>query len=104
MKEISVLAAAEYLEQRAARGGRRKFERALRKVKDVEPEERDRLAKCEQGKRGQNRARVGRQVGEFVPRAGGVQEPAGLGIDTLPHLTAPSGHKLLIRESRPEPP
>ena len=32
----------EYLENRAARGRRRKFERALGKVKDVEPEERDR--------------------------------------------------------------
>ncbi len=33
----------EYLKKRAPRGSRRKFERALRKVKHVEPEERDRL-------------------------------------------------------------
>jgi hypothetical protein len=38
-----VLAAGEYLEKRGARGSRRKFERALGKVKDVEPEERERL-------------------------------------------------------------
>jgi hypothetical protein len=37
-------AAGEYLENRASRGNRRKFERALGKVKDVEPEERDRLS------------------------------------------------------------
>ena len=43
-ERISALAAAEYLEQRAARGSRRKFERALRKVNDVEPEKRDRLS------------------------------------------------------------
>ena len=42
-EKISALAAGEYLENRAARGIRRKFERALRKVKDVEPEEHDRL-------------------------------------------------------------
>lgn len=43
-EKISALAAGEYLEKRAARGSRRKFERALGKVKDAEPEERDRLA------------------------------------------------------------
>jgi hypothetical protein len=43
-EKISALAAGEYLEKRAARGSRRKFERALGKVKDSEPEERDRLA------------------------------------------------------------
>ena len=42
-EKISALAAGEYLEQRAARGSRRKFERALRKVEDVEPEEGDRI-------------------------------------------------------------
>jgi len=43
-EKISALAAGEYLENRAARGSRRKFERALSKVKHVEPEERDRLS------------------------------------------------------------
>jgi hypothetical protein len=42
-EKISALAAGEYLEKRAARGNRRKFERALGKVKDAEPEKRDRL-------------------------------------------------------------
>jgi len=42
-EKISALAAGEYLEQRAARGNRRKFDRALSKVKDVKPEEHDRL-------------------------------------------------------------
>lgn len=42
-EKISALAAGEYLEKRAACGSRRKFERALSKVKDVEPTEQDRL-------------------------------------------------------------
>jgi hypothetical protein len=42
-EKISALAAGEYLEKRAARGKRRKFERALGKVKDAEPEGHDRL-------------------------------------------------------------
>jgi hypothetical protein len=42
-EKISALAAGEYLEARAARGRRRKFERALGKVKDTKPEDRDRL-------------------------------------------------------------
>jgi hypothetical protein len=33
----------EYLKERAQRGSRRKFERALRKVPAAEPEARDRL-------------------------------------------------------------
>lgn len=41
-EKISALAAGEYLEKHAARGSRRKFERALGKVKDVEPDDRDR--------------------------------------------------------------
>jgi hypothetical protein len=41
-EKISALAAGEYLERRAARGSRRKFERALKKVKDARPEPRDR--------------------------------------------------------------
>jgi hypothetical protein len=41
-EKISALAAGEYLENRAKRGSRHKFERALRKVKNVEPAEIDR--------------------------------------------------------------
>ena len=41
-EKISALAAGEYLEKRATRGNRRKFERALGKVKDIEPDDRDR--------------------------------------------------------------
>lgn len=33
----------EYLEQRAERGSREKYERALSQVPDVEPDERDRI-------------------------------------------------------------
>jgi len=33
----------DYLEERAARGSRKRFEAVLEKVPDVEPEERDRL-------------------------------------------------------------
>jgi hypothetical protein len=42
-EKISALAAGEYLEQRAARGSRRGFDRALSKVRDTPPVERDRL-------------------------------------------------------------
>ncbi len=42
-EKISALAAGEYLEQRAARGKRRKFERAMAKVKSTTPPEHDRL-------------------------------------------------------------
>jgi hypothetical protein len=42
-EKISALAAGEYLEKRAERGNRRKFERALSKVKNIEPAEHDRL-------------------------------------------------------------
>lgn len=42
-EKISALAAGEYLEKRAARGDRRKYERLLGKVKKVAPEECDRL-------------------------------------------------------------
>ncbi len=41
--KVSVLAAEDYLGERAKRGSRVKFERALAKVADVEPEEYDRL-------------------------------------------------------------
>jgi hypothetical protein len=43
-EKISALAAGEYLEKRAARGSRRKFERALNKVKAAAPEKHDRLS------------------------------------------------------------
>ncbi|CUS03907.2 CopG domain protein DNA-binding domain protein [Candidatus Promineifilum breve] len=43
-EKVSALATESYLEQRAARGDRAKFEAALAKVADVEPpDERDRL-------------------------------------------------------------
>lgn len=42
-EKISALAAGEYLQNRAQRGNRRKFDRALNKVKSVEPEPQDRL-------------------------------------------------------------
>ncbi len=42
-EKMSALMAADYLEKRAARGSRAKFERALRKVADREPEVNDRL-------------------------------------------------------------
>jgi hypothetical protein len=44
-EKISALAAGEYLEQRAKRGNRRKFERALAKVKDTAPTKEDRLSR-----------------------------------------------------------
>jgi predicted transcriptional regulator len=40
-EKMSALLTAEYLEKRAKRGKRRKFERVLRKVRDVPPAEGD---------------------------------------------------------------
>ena len=40
-EKLSALMTQEYLEARAKRGSRRKFDRALSKVADVEPEEYD---------------------------------------------------------------
>ena len=42
-EKMSALLTEEYLEKRAAQGDRRKFEKALSKVKDIEPEEQDRI-------------------------------------------------------------
>ena len=42
-EKLSVLRTAAYLEERAARGSREKYERVLSKVPDVEPEAYDRL-------------------------------------------------------------
>jgi len=42
-EKISALMAAEYLEERARRGSRRKFERALSKVRDVPPGDYDEM-------------------------------------------------------------
>jgi hypothetical protein len=42
-EKISALAAEDYLGERAKRGDRKRFLRALNKVADVEPEEYDRL-------------------------------------------------------------
>ncbi|MCI0332100.1 MAG: toxin-antitoxin system HicB family antitoxin [Planctomycetes bacterium] len=43
-KKISALAAGEYLQKRAQRGSRRKFDRTLSKVKNIKPDAHDRLA------------------------------------------------------------
>jgi hypothetical protein len=42
-EKVSALKAEDYLAKRAARGDRAKFEAAMAKVADVEPEEYDRL-------------------------------------------------------------
>ncbi len=42
-EKLSALTTAEYLDARAKRGSRRKFDRAMAKVRDVKPEERDEL-------------------------------------------------------------
>jgi post-segregation antitoxin (ccd killing protein) len=42
-EKISALMTEEYLEMRAARGERTKFDKAMAKVADIEPEEQDRL-------------------------------------------------------------
>jgi hypothetical protein len=42
-EKVAVLDADKYIQERAARGSREKFERVLAKVPDVEPEEHDRL-------------------------------------------------------------
>jgi len=40
-EKLSALLTEEFLEKRAKRGSRRKFERALSRVRDVEPDEND---------------------------------------------------------------
>ena len=42
-EKLSALMTVEYLEGRAKRGSRRRFERAMSKVRDVKAEERDEL-------------------------------------------------------------
>jgi hypothetical protein len=42
-EKVSALMTEDYLGQRAKRGRRKKFERALAKATDVEPDEEDRL-------------------------------------------------------------
>lgn len=42
-EKISALETEDYLSQRAKRGSRAKFDRALSKVPDVEPENRDKV-------------------------------------------------------------
>lgn len=42
-EKISSLKTVEYLEERAERGSREKFEQVLSKVSDTEPEEQDKL-------------------------------------------------------------
>ncbi len=40
-EKMSALMTVEYMEERAARGSREKFERSMTKVRDTEPDERD---------------------------------------------------------------
>jgi len=42
-EKISAFMTKEYLDKRAKRGSRKKFERAMLKVMDIEPEECDRI-------------------------------------------------------------
>ncbi len=42
-EKVSALLTQEYLEQRAARGSRAKFEEAMKMIADVEPDEQDRF-------------------------------------------------------------
>jgi hypothetical protein len=42
-EKLSALMAVEYLDERAKRGSRKKFERAMAKVRDVKPEDYDEL-------------------------------------------------------------
>lgn len=42
-EKISALITDEYLEKRAKRGSRSKFEKAMAKVADIEPDEQDKL-------------------------------------------------------------
>jgi predicted transcriptional regulator len=42
-EKLSALLTEEYLEERSKRGSRRRFKKALSKVKDVEPEKHDKL-------------------------------------------------------------
>ena len=44
-EKLSALLAQEYLEERGQRGNRKKFDRALRKIRDVEPDSGDEQAK-----------------------------------------------------------
>ena len=43
VEKVSALMTEEYLQERARRGSRRKFEKALSKIRVVEPEEEDRI-------------------------------------------------------------
>jgi len=42
-EKLSALVTEEYLDQRAVRGNRKKFERAMSKVPKIKPDESDRL-------------------------------------------------------------
>ena len=42
-EKMAALLTEEYLKERASRGSRRKFAAALAKVRDIEPEQRDRV-------------------------------------------------------------
>jgi predicted transcriptional regulator len=42
-EKLSALTTAEYFERRTKRGNRKKFQRAMKRIADAEPEKRDRL-------------------------------------------------------------
>ncbi len=42
-EKLSALMTVEYLEERAKRGSRKKFERAMANIRDIKPEEKDKL-------------------------------------------------------------
>ena len=42
-EKVSALMTVEYLEERAKRGSRSRFDQAISKVKDIEPREEDRI-------------------------------------------------------------
>jgi hypothetical protein len=42
-EKLSALATEELLEERARRGSRKKFDRVLAKIRDIEPEDKDRF-------------------------------------------------------------
>ena len=43
VEKVSALMTVEYLQERAKRGSRGRYERALSKVKDIEPRDQDRI-------------------------------------------------------------
>ena len=61
-EKMSALMTVDYLQERGARGDRAKFERAMSKVADVEPDEHDRLVTPGQGIEPPATASVNKQI------------------------------------------